>query len=257
MKTIVIVKRRLGTIIIIIINTNNITIDNNYFTRLALKAFVPGNNDVDQLISWLKRSNDAISFSSSFLELDALAKYGEKIVTSVHLKITDGGYDNNYDDSNDGSDDDGGTSPVEYTGEAAMVMSISPYYDDSADAVSSSSSVGPSRKKARKNLNSESRIKDISSSESNNNNTDSNSDTTDTNTTPYTKTNSYSKTATNSSSKYNTKHSSTIDHNTTNTQRNIRPKKYKKPTSSATTTSSTKDAYVDDGVTALLGLSNL
>jgi len=120
-----------------------------------LKAFVPVNSDVDQLIAWLKRSNDAISFSSSFLELDALAKFGEKIVTSVHLKITDNGYNNNTsntEDTNDDDDDDdddddnddnnnhsssssssSSSSNSKMTDdylEDTVIMAINPYYDN-------------------------------------------------------------------------------------------------------------------------------
>ena len=117
-----------------------------------MKAFVPVNSDVDQLIAWLKRSNDAISFSSSFLELDALAKFGEKIVTSVHLKITDNGNNtSNTEDTNDDNDDDddddyddddnddfnnhssSSSSNSKMTDdylEDTVIMAINPYYDN-------------------------------------------------------------------------------------------------------------------------------
>jgi hypothetical protein len=63
--------------------------------RAALSTFLTKKEEIDDLMYWLKRSNNALAFSSSYLELDVLAKSGEKIVNRFHSHIIDNGDDNN------------------------------------------------------------------------------------------------------------------------------------------------------------------
>jgi hypothetical protein len=57
--------------------------------RAALHSFLDNEKEINELMSWLSRSSNALTFSSDYTELDSLAKCGEKLVTSVHKHIID------------------------------------------------------------------------------------------------------------------------------------------------------------------------
>ena len=72
--------------------------------RTALSTFLTKDDEINDLIFWLKKSNKAISFHSSYTELDSLARCGEKLVNRAHNHITYSGVtDLNYGNENNGN----------------------------------------------------------------------------------------------------------------------------------------------------------
>ena len=85
--------------------------------RCALGTFLNRDDEINDLVFWLKNSNKAIALDATYTELDSLARRGEDLVNRVHHKITDSsnsdnnGHENNtspslhYNDHNNNSID--------------------------------------------------------------------------------------------------------------------------------------------------------
>ena len=57
--------------------------------RCALGTFLNRDDEINDLVFWLKNSNKAIALDATYTELDCLARRGEDLVNKVHHKITD------------------------------------------------------------------------------------------------------------------------------------------------------------------------